>query len=249
MADDVIGPMFDDLAGNAGKYGEQAVRQIGDTMEGAATRSDAAIADVGNVETDSEKSFDALLPKNPEQEELPPPAEGVTGEGSTDPQTPAKPPTTSTTPSTEGPPWQVADGVQGSAAGKSVKPPHWRHSINAAKNGEVKPTNTVILRGYEDSVPGDVKGIADGSATWNPATYRYEINGRSYGVEANGTTFPDSGPGLAKLDRNEYAALKELAKADGDPSKVIPFQKAPRFVNNPDAVAKAIAIYQGTYSE
>ena len=230
MGDDVIGPMFEDLAGNAGKYGEQAVRRLGDTVEGAAERSDAAIGNVSEVESDAGKSFDDLNPANPE-EELPAPEESQ----------PA--------PATEGPPWPVADGVQGSAVGKSVRPPHWRHTISGAKNGEIKPTNTIILRGYEDPVRGDVKGIADGEATWNPATNRYEINGRSYGVEPNGTTFPDSGPGLAKLDRNEYAALTELAKADGDPSKVIPFQRAPRFVNNPDAVAKAIAIYRGTYSE
>lgn len=248
MADDVIGPMFEDVAADAGKYGEQAVRQLGDTVAGAAERSDAAIGNVAEVETDAGKSFDDIIPPKP-QEELPPPEQGVTDEGRPAPQTPAQPPSTSPETSADGPPWQVADGVPGSAAGKSVKPPHWRHTINGARNGEIKPTNTIILRGYEDPVKADVKGIADGDATWNPATNRYEINGRSYGVEPNGTTFPDSGPGLAKLDRNEYAALKELAKAGGNPDNVIPFQRAPRFVNNPDAVAKAIAIYQGTYSE
>ena len=48
---------------------------------------------------------------------------------------------------------------------------------------------------------------------WNPATNRYEVNGRSY----------------------------------GDPAKVPSFQHNPRFVNNPDAIAKAKAIYDGTY--
>lgn len=51
-----------------------------------------------------------------------------------------------------------------------------------------------------------------------------------------------------KLDRNEYAALKEIAKADGDPSKVPAFSRDPRFVNNPQVIAKAKAIYDGTYS-
>jgi hypothetical protein len=50
-----------------------------------------------------------------------------------------------------------------------------------------------------------------------------------------------------KLDRNEYAALTEIAKAGGDPAKVPAFQHNPRFVNNPDAIAKAKAIYDGTY--
>lgn len=59
---------------------------------------------------------------------------------------------------------------------------------------------------------------------------------------------PDSGAGIVKLDRNEYAALKEIAKADGDPSKVPAFSRDPRFVNNPQVIAKAKAIYDGTYS-
>ncbi|HJP77851.1 MAG TPA: hypothetical protein VJ914_26510 [Pseudonocardiaceae bacterium] len=231
MADDVIGPMFEDLAGDAGKYGEQAARQLGDTVEGAAERSDAAISEVTSTETDAAKSLDDLAPK---EDEVQPPEPAGPG---------------SDTPAVEGPPWPVGEDVPGTAAGKSLKPPHWRHTVSGAKGGEVKPVNTIILRGYEDSVKGDVKGIADGEATWNPSTSRYEINGRTYGVEGNGTVFPDSGTGLAKLDRNEYAALKELGKAGGNPDDVIPFQKAPRFVNNPDAVNKAIAIYQGTYSE
>lgn len=234
MADDVIGPMFEDIAGDAGKFGEQAAKQIGDTVEGAAVRSDAAITEVTSTEADATKSLDDIAPKNPEVK--PPEPAGSTGSDSG-------------TPATEGPPWPVSENVTGSAAGKGLKPPHWRHTVSGAKNGEVKPVNTIILRGYENPVRGDVKGIADGEATWDPSTARYEINGRTYGVEDNGTVFPDSGPGLAKLDRNEYAALKELAKAGGNPDDVIPFQKAPRFLNNPDAVSKAIAIYQGTYSE
>ena len=85
------------------------------------------------------------------------------------------------------------------------------------------------------------------NARWNAATNRYEINGRSYGVEPSGTVFPDSGPGIVKLDRNEYAALTEIAKAGGDPARVPAFKFNPRFVNNPDAIAKAKAIYDGTY--
>lgn len=92
-----------------------------------------------------------------------------------------------------------------------------------------------------------MRQIAAGNATWLPRTQRYEVNGRSYGVEQSGTVFPDSGAGIAKLDRNEYAALKEIAKANGDLSKVPAFSKDPRFVNNPQAIAKAKAIYDGTY--
>ena len=84
-------------------------------------------------------------------------------------------------------------------------------------------------------------------ARWNPETQRYEINGRSYGVEPSGTVFPDSGTGVVKLDRNEYAALVEIARAGGDPSRAPALTRDPRFVNNPGAVAKAKAIYDGTY--
>ncbi len=59
--------------------------------------------------------------------------------------------------------------------------------------------------------------------------------------------YPDSGPGLVKLDRNEYMALKEWLKADGDASRSKQFQHAPRFLNNPEAVQKAKEIYDGTY--
>ncbi len=34
------------------------------------------------------------------------------------------------------------------------------------------------------------------------------------------SSFPGLWPGIVKLDRNEYAALTELARADGDVSKV-----------------------------
>jgi hypothetical protein len=241
MPDDVIGPMFEDLAGNAGKYGEQAVKQLGETVDGAAERSETAIAEVAGTESDATKSIDDL---NPVDETPKPP--GSTGEPEPEQTPETRQP--STPPATQGPPWPVADGVQGEARGKSLKGPHPRHTITGARNGQIKPDNTVALRGYEDAVKGDVKGIADGQATWNPATNRYEINGRSYGVEPSGTVFPDSGTGLAKLDRNEYAALKQLARADGDPSKVIAFERDPRFVNNPAAVSKAIEIYNGTHT-
>jgi hypothetical protein len=73
-------------------------------------------------------------------------------------------------------------------------------------------------------------------------------DGRSYGVEPDGTVFPDSGPGIARLDRNEYAALKEIARADGEVEKVVAFQRDPRFLNHPEAIAKAKSIYDGTYT-
>ncbi|MDY7090491.1 MAG: hypothetical protein SYR96_36055, partial [Actinomycetota bacterium] len=146
-----------------------------------------------------------------------------------------------------GPPWRVADSVTGAARGKELSPPHRRHTIAGSRNGQVDEQNTVFLRGQEHLAAQDVEAIAAGQGLWNPDTQRYEVNGRSYGVESTGRMFPDSGPGMVKLDRNEYAALKEIAKAGGDLSVAPQLSRAPRFTSNPDAVAKAKAIYDGTY--
>ncbi|MEV0276324.1 hypothetical protein AB0I22_08070 [Streptomyces sp. NPDC050610] len=51
-----------------------------------------------------------------------------------------------------------------------------------------------------------------------------------------------------KLDRNEYAALQQVAKAKGDISAAPQLTRNPRFTNNPGIVEKALAIYNGTYS-
>ncbi|WP_250000317.1 hypothetical protein [Actinoplanes sp. M2I2] len=146
-----------------------------------------------------------------------------------------------------GPPWPTVGSVTGSAHGKDLNPPHRRHTITGARNGIVGEENSVYLRGYEGVATDDVQGIAAGDALWNPLTQRYEINGRSYGVEANGRVFPDSGAGMVKLDRNEYAALKEIVRAGGDLSAAPQLARNPRFTANPEAVAKAKAIYDGTY--
>ncbi|WP_097326639.1 hypothetical protein [Paractinoplanes atraurantiacus] len=53
--------------------------------------------------------------------------------------------------------------------------------------------------------------------------------------------------GAERFDRNEYAALKEIARAGGDLSASPQLSRNPRFTQNPDAVAKAKAIYDGTY--
>lgn len=107
--------------------------------------------------------------------------------------------------------------------------------------------NSVILRGYERHVNQDVADIAASNATWRAQISRYEINGRTYEVEPSGRVFPDSGEGIVKLDRNEYAALQQIVKAKGDISAAPQLTRAPRFVNNPQAVQKALDIYNGTY--
>ncbi|WP_344402828.1 hypothetical protein [Streptomyces longisporus] len=144
-------------------------------------------------------------------------------------------------------PWPAGSGIDGPAAGKDLKPPHPRHTISGAGSGEVKEANSVVLRGYEQDINQDVADIAAGRATWDGNSSRYEINGRTYGVEDTGRVFPDSGKGIVKLDRNEYAALQQIVKAKGDLSAAPQLTRNPRFTNNPGVVQKALAVYNGTY--
>ncbi|MCL3993152.1 WXG100-like domain-containing protein [Streptomyces lavenduligriseus] len=147
-------------------------------------------------------------------------------------------------------PWPAVSGVEGPAAGKSLRPPNARHTVSGAAHSgrNVREANSVVLRGYEQDVHQDIADIAAGRAVWDDATSRYEVNGRTYGVEDTGTVYPDSGAGIVKLDRNEYAALQQIAKAKGDLSAAPQLTRNPRFTNNPEAVQKALDIYNGTYS-
>ncbi|MGW5531307.1 hypothetical protein ACWESE_30615, partial [Streptomyces xanthochromogenes] len=145
-------------------------------------------------------------------------------------------------------PWPASDGLIGPAAGKELKLPNARHTVSGSASGEVRKNNSVILRGHERDAAQDIADIASGKAAYNDKTGRYEVNGRTYGVEGTGRVFPDGGPGIVKLDRNEYAALQLIAKAKGDLSAASPeLTKAPRFTNNPGIIEKALAIYNGTY--
>ncbi|MEU6255543.1 hypothetical protein [Streptomyces sp. NPDC047043] len=143
--------------------------------------------------------------------------------------------------------WQAGDDVPGPAGGKTLRFPNKRHTVGGAGSGQVKERNTVILRGNEDLVREDIEAIAKGRAKLLPDGNTYEINGRQYGVEDTGTVFPKSGPGLVDMDRIEYAALKEIVRNKGDLSKSQQLQRDPKFVNNPDKVAKAKQVYDGTY--
>ncbi|MFV8187857.1 Flp family type IVb pilin [Streptomyces sp. AF1B] len=143
--------------------------------------------------------------------------------------------------------WQAGDDVAGPAGGKTLRFPNKRHTVGGAGSGQVKERNTVILRGSEDAVRSDIEAIAKGRAKLLPDGNTYEINGRRYGIEESGTVFPKSGPGLVDMDRIEYAALKEIVRNKGDLSKSQQLQRDPKFVNNPDKVAKAKKVYDGTY--
>jgi len=143
--------------------------------------------------------------------------------------------------------WEAGDDVAGPARGKTLRFPNKRHTISGAGSGQVKEANTVILRGNEDLVRADIEGIAKNRATLSADGNTYEINGRKYRVEDNGTVFPVSGPGLVNMDRIEYAALKEIVRNKGDLAKSQQLQRDPKFVNNPEKVAKAKQVYDGTY--
>ncbi|GAA2445989.1 hypothetical protein [Streptomyces glaucus] len=143
--------------------------------------------------------------------------------------------------------WRARDDIAGPARGKTLKFPNKRHTVSGSAGGQVKERNTVILRGNEDLVRADIEGIANGRATLSPDGNTYEINGRTYEVEGNGTVFPKSGPGLVEMDRIEYAALKEIARNKGDIGKSQQLQRDPKFVDNPAKVQKAKQIYDGTY--
>lgn len=145
-------------------------------------------------------------------------------------------------------PWTAASDLKGPAAGKELKMPNGRHTVSGSASGEIKESNSVILRGHQGHVAQDIADIANGKATYVKGLDRYEVNGRTYGVEPSGRVYPDAGPGIVKLDRNEYAALQQIAKAKGDISAAPQLTRAPRFTNNPGLVEKALAIYNGTYS-
>ncbi|MEU9498773.1 WXG100 family type VII secretion target [Streptomyces sp. NPDC048196] len=146
--------------------------------------------------------------------------------------------------------WEASSNLKGPAAGKTLKRPNERHTIGGAGRAgkNIKEENTIILPGYSQEVEKDIAGIAEGKAAWLPDGERYEINGRTYGVHENGTVYPAKGPGFVEMDRNEYAALSQIVKAKGDLSAAPQLTKNPRFVNNPEVVEKALAIYNGTYT-
>ncbi|MFJ9901367.1 Flp family type IVb pilin [Streptomyces sp. NPDC101152] len=143
--------------------------------------------------------------------------------------------------------WQAGDDIAGPAAGKKLKFPNKRHTVGGAGSGQIKEHNTVILRGNENLVRDDIEGISKGRARLLPDGNTYEINGRRYRVEDTGTVFPVSGPGLVDMDRIEYAALKEIVRNKGDLEKSQALRRDPKFINNPDKVAKAKQVYDGTY--
>jgi hypothetical protein len=221
MADGEIAAAFKAVAKQMAEAMERAARKINTVGEETADRAAAGGKSLEDADAAAGKRFDEIRSK------------GSAGGDSVG--------------GTAGPPWPVADGVAGPARGKDLRPPNNRHTVAGVRSGQVRGDNTVILRGNEQAVRDDVQAIAAGIAEWDDAASVYRVNGRTYRVEPQGTVFPVSGPGLVYLDRNEYAALQEIAKAGGDPADVRAFTQNPRFMNHPDAIAKAKPIYDGIY--
>ncbi|MGW0775162.1 hypothetical protein ACWD01_16275 [Streptomyces sp. NPDC002835] len=144
--------------------------------------------------------------------------------------------------------WQAADDIVGTARGKLLLYPNYRHELSGVRSGAVDTKNTVILPEARAKVRQDIAEIAAGRAQFNAQSQLYSINGRRYAVEPSGRIFPVDGPGFIDMNRIEYNALKQIMRADGDMSKVqVMFSKAPQFRDNPEAVKKAIDLYRKYY--
>lgn len=108
-----------------------------------------------------------------------------------------------------------AQSTSGPAATTPLRPPNARHHLNGIRPASpAKAKNTVVLPGTD--VAADLADISAGRATWNADDNRYEVNGRTYGMESTGTVFPVSGPGFVNLSRSEYKVLKQLIGSVGD---------------------------------
>jgi hypothetical protein len=105
--------------------------------------------------------------------------------------------------------------MQGPAGKIPLKPPNSRHNLDSIRpKNPTKDKNTIVLPGTD--VSADLADISAGRGTWIAESSRYEVNGRTYGVESTGTVFPVSGPGFVNLSRTEYKVLKQLIGSDGD---------------------------------
>ncbi len=91
--------------------------------------------------------------------------------------------------------------------GQPIEPrrgPASRHFIRQVRqNSYVRERNTVIEPWVD--IDTDVEAILSRRAARSGDTF--EVGGRRWGVEPNGTLYPISGPGFIRLDRESYRAL------------------------------------------
>jgi hypothetical protein len=156
MAEGELGAVFRALAKDAADAAEKAAKSIAKVTEQTADIEERNVAEIIEADARAADRITAAGKKGTSE---------AAGAG--------------TRPVPAGPPWPVADGVDGAARGKTLNPPNARHTVAGARSGMVRPDNSVVLRGNEDAMRDDVAQIAAGNARWNPATNRYEVNGRS----------------------------------------------------------------------
>ncbi|MEU9006264.1 hypothetical protein AB0D15_31100, partial [Streptomyces sp. NPDC048551] len=90
--------------------------------------------------------------------------------------------------------WPAKEDIVGTARGKDLMYPNSRHNLSGIRGGQVDTKNTIILPETKELVKQDISEIAAGRAEYDPLTQKYTVNGRTYGVEHTGRTFPVSGP-------------------------------------------------------
>ncbi|MFI5781108.1 hypothetical protein [Nocardia sp. NPDC051570] len=142
--------------------------------------------------------------------------------------------------------WKGGDDIPGPAKGKDLKYPNRRrHDMSQMRKGRADEKNTVIPPETAQAVREDIAKIAEGKAEFDGKTGAYTVNGRSYGVEANGRVYPMSGPGLIEMSRTEYRALQDIINSNGDMVRLEKiFGNAPQYRDNLDAVLKAWELYR-----
>jgi hypothetical protein len=129
--------------------------------------------------------------------------------------------------------WRAGDDIVGTARGRTLLYPNYRHELSGVRGGSPDTENTVILPETRPLVRQDIAEIAAGRAHFEADTQRYVVNGRRYAIEPHGRVFPVSGPGFVQMNRVEYTALKHIMRAQGDMSKLqTMFSKAPQFREN-----------------
>ena len=145
----------------------------------------------------------------------------VVGEDSLPPATTAKEPR-ATSPELEGSrkaepattkqpttPGQQTAALEGTQPSVGARRPASRHTLKKVTQGSVaKELNTVIEPRV--NIAADVEAINTGHAVPGKTAEgvrTYTVNGRTYGVEANGTLFPMTGDGFIMLNRNAYKVL------------------------------------------
>ncbi len=103
------------------------------------------------------------------------------------------------------------------APGIEARAPNDRHLLNRiTPKMPKKPENSVILPHVD--VRADVDAINLGQAERVGSDFK--VNGRTYGIESNGTLFPRSGEGIVQMDRGSYWALQTMIHFGSDPERL-----------------------------